>query len=99
MDLWTALRERIALLMRLIRMHQPLYNLRGNFMLEVYRRPAMCIRRNTRITAPSSYHCRRSSTMRFTSLEYAMSHIVIRGLLGLIFVYIISLRARHSKKN
>jgi hypothetical protein len=82
--------------MRLIGIYRQLYNLRGNLMLEVYISQATCIHRNIRVL--SRHHCRRSNTMRFTSSEYAMRYIVIRGLLRSIFVYIISLRARYSGK-
>jgi hypothetical protein len=40
---------------------RPLYNRRGNFMLEVYIRQALFMHSN--ITAPSPYRCRRSNTI------------------------------------
>lgn len=40
---------------------RPLYNLWGNFMLEVYIRQALCMYCN--IAAPSHYQCQRSETM------------------------------------
>jgi len=40
---------------------RPLYNLWGNFMLEVYIRQALCMYCN--IAAPSHYQCRRPKTI------------------------------------